>query len=155
MEVVSFVSFLHLLIEKKQAKKALVITTLVFAFIYIGITLLVKDNIIDSIQIGIETIIILIFSFYYLYERMNDTSTLFIYNTYPFWVILGMVLYLSGSFFVYIFADSLSLADREKFWIIPNIFSIIKSILFVIAIIIHATPKKNTLITDLELSRLN
>jgi hypothetical protein len=111
---------------------------------------------IDSIPIGVETIIILIFSFYYLYERMNDTTTLFIYNTYQFWIVLAIVLYLAGSFFIYIFASYLRNNDEiSKYWIITNIFSILKNIFFAIAVYINAKPSKDSIRYDLELRSLN
>ncbi|HUC83420.1 MAG TPA: hypothetical protein VMR70_21085 [Flavisolibacter sp.] len=156
MEFMLFIGFLGFHIKNKKARKVLLYTGICFTVFYISFSALAsnKDSI-DSIQIGIETIIVLLFSYYYLYERMNDTNTLFIYNTYPFWVVIGMVLYLSGSFFVYIFTNFLSADELKKYWIITNIFSILKSILFTVAILIHAKPTRNTLNADLELSSLN
>ncbi|MDQ3277122.1 MAG: hypothetical protein M3Q06_02275, partial [Bacteroidota bacterium] len=112
-------------------------------------------HLIDSIQIGVETIIILIFSYYYLYERMNDTTTLYVYSTFSFWIVIGMVLYLAGSFFIYIFADSLPKADVDKYWIVTNVLSILKNIFFAIAIIVNSKPQKKFPLSDLELSSLN
>ncbi|MGZ4036474.1 MAG: hypothetical protein ACXVPQ_01525 [Bacteroidia bacterium] len=94
---------------------------------------------IDSVPIGIETILILIFSFYYFYEQMQDTTNLFIYTRYPFWIVLGMVLYLSGSFFIYIYSSQLSQEEIRKYWIFTNIFSILKNIFFAIAIVVNAS----------------
>lgn len=151
MEFALFISFLYFHIKSKRAKKILVYVGICFTIFYVTFTAIAGEDVpIDSIQIGIETIIILLFSYYYLYERMNDTSTLFIYNTYPFWVVIGVVLYLSGSFFVYIFTNNLSEDLIRRYWIITNIFSILKSILFAVAILIHAKPSKNTLNSDLD-----
>jgi hypothetical protein len=156
MEFALFISFLHFHTKNTRARKILIYTGICFTIFYFSFTALAGEDVpIDSIQIGIETIIILVFSYYYLYERMNDTNTLFIYNTYQFWVVIGMVLYLSGSFFVYIFTNYLSIEEIKKFWVITNIFSILKSILFTVAILIHAKPTRNTLNSDLELSSLN
>jgi len=156
MEFILFVGVLHINIKKERAKKALVFISVCFTIFYFSFTFLAREGyIFDSIQIGVETILILIFAYYYLYERMNDTSTLFIYNTYPFWIVMAIVLYLSGSFFVYISASSLGYAGIKKYWFITNIFSIVKSILFAIAIAMHSKPAKNNFTSDLELSRLN
>jgi hypothetical protein len=86
---------------------------------------------------------------------MNDTFTLFIYTKPAFWVILGIVLYLAGSFFVYIFASYLTEDELAKYWVITNIFSILKNIFFCIAIYINAHPSKESLKYDLEISSLN
>ena len=153
MEFALFISFLYFHIKSKKAKRILVYTGITYTIFYIVFTTLTSGNPafeFDSLPTGIETIIILLFSYYYLYERMNDTNTLFIYNTYPFWVVIGVVLYLSGSFFVYISTNNLSKEEIKTYWIITNIFSILKSILFAVAILIHAKPTKNTLNSDIE-----
>jgi hypothetical protein len=156
MEFILFVSFLHFHIRRALARKALLIASICFTVFYFAFTAFAGEGLqFDSIQIGVETIIILVFAYYYLYERMNDTNTLFIYNTYPFWIVIGIVLYLSGSFFLYISINSLSNEEIVKYWVITNIFSIIKSILFTIAIVMHAKPTRNKLTSDIELSRLN
>ena len=93
--------------------------------------------------IGFETILILIFSFYYLYEQMNDNQNLFIYSNYSFWVILGFMIYLAGSFFIYIFANQTQ--EAIKYWYFTNIFSILKDLFFIIALLLnaHGTVKKH------------
>ena len=156
MEFILFVGLLHFHIKREEARKAIIITSICFTLFYFSFTFLAsKETSFDSIQTGVETIIILVFAYYYLYERMNDTSTLFIYNTYPFWIIIAIVLYLSGNFFVYISTSSMTDDDIRKYWTITNIFSIVKSILFSIAILMHSKPPNNNLPSDLELSRLN
>jgi hypothetical protein len=147
-------------------KKILVVLGIMYAIFFVAFIFYTKavastdsipedTAIIDSIPIGIETIIVLTFSFYYLYEQMRKTTTIFIYNTYQFWIVLGMVLYLAGSFFIYIFGNYVSIAELRKFWVITNFFSILRSVFFTIAIIQHAKPTKNRLLSDFEVSYLN
>lgn len=144
VETIAFTSFLHIQTCKKIVKRLVLSIGLLFAFMTLLLSIFSENmKLIDSIQIGIETIIILVFSFYYLYERMNDTTTLYIYSNFHFWVILGVVLYLSGSFFIYIFADSLPKNEVEKYWVVTNILSIIKNIFFAIAIVVNSKPPKS------------
>lgn len=112
-------------------------------------------KLVDSVQIGIETIIILGFSFYYLYEKTNDTTTLYIYSTFQFWVVIGMALYLSGSFFIFLFADTLSQKQAQGYWYITNIFSILKSLFFTIAIIVNSKPSKQIPMSEFDFGSLN
>jgi uncharacterized protein (DUF486 family) len=156
VEYILFIAFVYSQLENKTAKSLIVIISVAFTIFFLTYTLLAKAvRGIDSIPIGIEAIIILVFSFYYLYERMNDTTTLFIYNTHQFWIILGIVLYLAGSFFIYIFASHLRNYAIDKYWFITNIFSILKNIFFCIAIYLHAKPSKESVKYNLELSSLN
>jgi hypothetical protein len=166
IEFLLFGSFLHLQLRSNTAKKLLRILSILFTVCYVAFTIYTKSFanissiplnavVIDSIPIGVETIILLPFAFYFLYERTNDTTTLFIYNTYQFWIVLGIVLYLAGSFFIYIFTNYLSPKEVYKYWVITNIFSILRSCFFVLAIINHAKPTKNKLTTDFEVTYLN
>ncbi len=152
-----FAYFIFTLLQSKFVKKYLIVSSIVFFLFFILYTYVLPKNVkyIDSIPIGVETILILIFSFYYLYEQTNDTSSLFIYNKYTFWVILGIVIYLAGSFFIYIFADTIPPKEMKRYWFITNIFSILKNIFFCIAIWINAKPQKDSLKYDFELGSLN
>jgi hypothetical protein len=156
-EINLFLAFIYTQLKNPKVKSLTIIVGILYTIFFLIYTLLLKAvKGIDSIPIGVETIIILGFSFYYLYERMNDTTTLFIYNTYQFWIILGIVLYLAGSFFIYVFASYLrNYDDIKHFWIITNVFSILKNIFFCIAIYIHARPSKESIQYNTELSRLN
>lgn len=99
---------------------------------------------IDSIPIGIETILILLFSFYYLYEEMNDTSNLFVYSKYQFWIVIGFMIYLAGSFFVYIFASGLNNEILNQYWFFTNIFYFLMIILFSISLLVFNKKTRNT-----------
>lgn len=148
-EYLLFAACLFNIIKNRGFRKFIIVASVLFSSFLIFYNLTVKLVAIDSIPIGIETILILIFSFYYFYEQMQDTTNLFIYNKPSFWVILGMVLYLAGSFFIYIYSSQLKVqSEVDKYWIFTNIFSILKNIFFTIAIIVNAnqsvkkTPKK-------------
>ncbi|MBA2498774.1 MAG: hypothetical protein H0V30_03520 [Chitinophagaceae bacterium] len=97
----------------------------------------VEIKTIDTIPIGIETIIILTFSFYFLYERMNEPTTDLIYNDYRFWIVLGMIIYLAGSFFIYIFSDQVDRNLFNKYLSLTYIFYALKNILFTLGILIY------------------
>lgn len=138
-------------------RRFIVYAAIGFVLFFIVYTYVLPHSVkyIDSVPIGVETILLLTFSFYYLYEQTNDTTTMFIYSKSTFWVILGIVLYLAGSFFIYIFADTVDPKEIRHFWFVTNILSILKNIFFCIAIYIHSRPPKEKLSYSVELGRLN
>ena len=73
---------------------------------------------------------------------MNNPKVLFIYNQYQFWIIVGLMLYLSGSFFIYIFANQIPRTEVAKYWFIVDIFLIIKNIFFTIGILAFISQQK-------------
>lgn len=104
-----------------------------------------KYRSVDSVPIGIQTILILIYAFYYFFEQMNNTSNLFIYSRYPFWIITGIMIYLAGSFFIYIFANQIDKKFLLNYWFLTNIFYSLKNLLFALGILFNVNQKKKSL----------
>ena len=156
IEYTLFAWFISTIINNQKAKNAITILSLGFLVFMSCYLLLFKHEKIDSVAIGIESILIMIYSFYYLYEQMNDTTNLFIYSKFEFWIIAGILLYLAGSFFIYIFASQVDSKFLHKYWFLTNTFYIIKNIFFGIGILTflkqskHIPPSKPTLATYLN-----
>ena len=91
-------------------------------------------NKIDAVPIGIETILIFIFIFLFFYSYFNNNTTEYIYNNYCFWISVGILIYLGGSFFLNILANNVS--NITDYWYLTYIAETIKNILFSIAIVI-------------------
>jgi hypothetical protein len=105
-----------------------------------------KNNL-DSIPIGIEAILIFVFIFFFLYEQLIDVKDLPIYVNYFFWIAIGLLIYLGGSLFIYIYANSLSPQEIDRYWFFTYIVETIKNLLFAAAVVIHSKkpkPKKST-----------
>jgi hypothetical protein len=88
----------------------------------------------DSIPIGIETIVLLFYIIYFFYQFSKELSTTYIYNHYAFWISVGVLIYLGGSFFFFILVDHLSNDQREAFGDLTYVTEMIKNILFSVAI---------------------
>lgn len=98
----------------------------------------------DSIPIGIETILTLIYISYFFYESFKTSVDTYIYNHPGFWISIGILLYLGGSFFFYILINDLPKDQIEAFGNMTFIAEIIKNILFCIAIIFfYKSPLKS------------
>ena len=143
VESLFFSIFFYSIIKRPSLKKLIIALTVVFltslsSYFYYVYFIQKAPVALDSIPIGIETLLVFLFSFLYFFEQMNDTSNLFIYNQASFWGVLGILLYLSGSFFIYIFANEITIKELSKYWIITNISSVIKNVFFAIAIFLEA-----------------
>jgi hypothetical protein len=91
----------------------------------------------DSIPIGIETILTLVYISFFFYESFKTSVDSYIYNHHCFWVSIGILLYLGGSFFFYILINDLPANEVKTFGNLTFIAEIIKNILFSIAVIIY------------------
>jgi hypothetical protein len=86
----------------------------------------------DTIPIGLETIFILVFAFYFFYEQLKESVTP-IYDQYFFWIAIGIIVYLCGSFFMYILGNDIPRKQLEEYWFITWIFDTVKNLFFVMA----------------------
>ena len=141
--MIFFSVFFYSVIKNSILRKILIASTAIFSltvavYYYYNYIVLSREPVLDSVPIAIETILIFIFSFIYFFEQLNDTSQLFIYNKPSFWASFGILLYLSGSFFIYILANQIDFRDFGKYWMVTNVASIIKNIFFGIAIYVSA-----------------
>jgi hypothetical protein len=82
---------------------------------------------------------------YYFFDQLKDSNTLLIYSSINFWIVIAFLIYLSGTFFLYIYADSMinDKAFVKQYIIINSSFNILKSILLAIAMLMKPNQKNN------------
>lgn len=139
--------FFSIFIQNKNFKKFIIIAFIAFSAFVIFNYNVANSHKIDSLPIGIETILILIYSFFYLFEQMNIVDETFIYSRAYFWMVIGMMVYLGGSFFIYIFANQVANTKElfellDNYWFLTYVFYIIKNCFFIVGLFLYAKPKK-------------
>lgn len=132
-------------LKNRSAKQIIVWASVVFIVFTTVYNIATNFRSIDSIPIGIETILILLFCFYYLYEQMNDTVSLFIYSKHQFWIIIGIMIYLAGSFFIFILGNVIDTHLLVKYWFVTTIFYAMMIILFAISFFVFDKNSKPTI----------
>jgi hypothetical protein len=141
LEFLSFSYFIYLNLKLPFLRRLILWTSATFILLPI-IFYLTKGNLnFQSLIFSIENIIIIPFCVLYFYEQINKPDTFFIYLSKSFWIILGIIIYMTGTLFVFIYIDSLPPKEGEKYWIINLVFNSIKNILFAIGIYINK-PKE-------------
>lgn len=143
IEYCVFAYFILYNLQKKLPKKMIVYASVAFIAFNIYHTLYSKPRGLDSVPIAIETILIFLYCFYYLYVQMSEIEEIFIYNTYQFWIIIGIMVYLGGSFFIYISANVAPSKTLHQFWFLTYVFYIVKNIFFAIGIFYLGQKSKN------------
>ena len=130
------------IIQKKLVKALIFGLSILFIFFEISYFFVVRFAFIDSIPIGIETILILLYTFYLFFEQFKKIETGYMYNKSWFWFVVGILFYLCSSFFLNILASS-NYALASKYWFLTWIFETVKNILFVIGIVFLAKKEDN------------
>lgn len=145
VEGLSFMTIFYTIISSTKIKK--IIPILVSIFLIISLFDLSQTNAesFDSLPTVVECLILIALSIFYFYEQLTDSSSLFLYNTANFWIIVGVILFFSGSFFVFIYAQNNAHLPgfNTTFKLIMGISSLIENILFLIAFIIAKNESKS------------
>jgi hypothetical protein len=143
--VVEFTFFsivLYTLIVNSAIKKAIVLISFLFIISCIFIYFTSSNSPFDAIAASLEAVIIITFTIYYLYEQNNKPEITFIYLSYTFWITFAFLIYLSGTFFLFIQSSSLPEETISNFWGINLVCNILKNILFAVAFSMQKTDSK-------------
>jgi hypothetical protein len=143
LEYLAFTFIFWSNIKNDLFKKFIIAVSILFFVFQIFFALTTSIKRLDSIPVGIETIFIFIYIFYFFYEFSKNTKDTFIYNHFCFWIAVGILIYLGGSFFFYILINNLNQNEVEKFGNMTYIAEIIKNLLFVFALIIYKRSPSN------------
>jgi hypothetical protein len=137
IEYIFFTAMISFNIKNRKIRFSILILSVCFFIFQIFYYRDVKTPMtIDSVPIGIESILIIVYSFYFFFEQLKKTETL-IYENFFFWVSIGMILYLSGTFFIYLLSNTMSSKELHEYWFITYVFDIIKNTFFVISLLIY------------------
>ncbi|KIC89383.1 hypothetical protein [Flavihumibacter sp. ZG627] len=145
VEFLFFSAFFLLIIKNKSNRKAiyfgisifLIVSLIDFFFLFKGTQ---NQNIFSTIPISISAITLIIFSILYLFEQIQNPEVSFIYSKSNFWIVVGIMLYFAGTFFLFLQFSELSSQEQYSYWIINWVCIILKNILFSIAFYL---PKEN------------
>lgn len=140
-----FSLFIYLSVKTSLFKKLILSISPLFYFFVIVLYLRSSNNLIDSLSITFESLLIITYCIFYFFEEINKPETTFIYSSYRFWIVTSILIYLTGTFFFFMQGDSLSDTDWDNWKAINHLCTIFKNILFGIGFIMS---KKNTYTYD-------
>ena len=92
----------------------------------------------DSVPIGIETILMFIYIAFYFYNYFKIGTDRYIYHVPTFWIAIGILIYLGGTFFFNILINHVDQQQYKTFWHLTYVPEILKNVLFSVSIFIFA-----------------
>ena len=137
-EYLFFTGIFWFAIKNNRARKALIILSFSFSIFQIVYFFAEKFKRIDSLPIGIETILILVYIFYFFFEQLKEPKDKHLSESHYFWAVTGILIYLSGSFFMNILANAMEKDKILKYWFLTYIADIIKNIFLALGLLVLA-----------------
>jgi len=99
---------------------------------------------VDSVPSGLTALIFFIYCIYYLFEKVKDISSPFLYDFPEFWIVVSIIIYAAGTFFPFINAQTYlhSPGFWEDYELIHSALYIIRNLLFCVAILVNPKNAK-------------
>ncbi len=137
-EYTTFALILYFSIENKKFRRLNIYLSVIYLIFLVTYYLTTHIKRLDTIPIGVETILIFIFIFYYFFQYFKNVNDSTGYNNPLFWIIVGILVYLGSTFFFNILADSVNREQIHNYWYFTYIGDILKNILLSIGVILYA-----------------
>jgi len=122
------------------SKKAITILIISFTILSILNVLFFENlNEFNTLARAVEALLLIIISLMYFYSLLRDLSEKYLEQSPLFWVATSILIYFSGSFFIFIYGNYIMPSAKLSltFWAIHALFSILKYILFTVALWIN------------------
>ncbi|MBS1760977.1 MAG: hypothetical protein JST23_12725 [Bacteroidetes bacterium] len=142
IEFLVFGVLLYKLIVKPVFKKIIAVSIILFFIFQVFYIFTEQPQRLDSVPIGIETILMFIFVLFFFYERFQDVTGEPIYFHHGFWLSFGMLIYLGASFFFYLLISHLDEKQQGTYGLITYVADITKNLLFVLALFVALSNER-------------
>ncbi len=146
-EFTAFALFFYYILKKSVLRNVIRLVTFVFPLFAVVNLILIKNNNsqFDTFPVVFQAICIMALCVIYFFDQIREPKTLFIYTTFEFWAVTGILVYLSGTFFIYMFTYSMTDEELDRYWFINYIFNIIKNLFLALAFYVKSRKTKSDL----------
>ena len=146
VEYCLFCWFFYQIIINKRLKKIIPFSIALFIIFSISFYLLLpKSTSFSSPTAGTESVLIIAMCMYYFFDQLKQPNTLMIYSSINFWIIISFLIYLAGTFFLNIYADTM-LSNKtflNQYILINSSFNILKNLLLCVAMMMKPDKKND------------
>ena len=143
LEYSTFALFFSFLLQKIIFRNVLRLSIIPFILLSVY-DLFINKFRFNSLTLQLEFLVFIIVLIFFFFEKMNTIINFPIYQSVSFWICVGMLIYFSGNFFIFL----LSTYSKEKSFlqqvsIIYSIVTIIKNILFSSSLFANEQPENS------------
>ncbi len=142
IETIILIYFFSKCIPEIFKFKYAIILSSAFSILWLLNNLKMNFATVEPISYVLEVIIIMVLSTIFFYRQTNMPKMLFVYESSFFWIVIGQFIYLTGTLFLYLYWHKLSKEDQIKYYYLNDVFSVIRSVLLSIAMIIKEKQDK-------------
>lgn len=141
IEFTLFSAYFHSIYKANRPKNFLVFGFILFIAVATYNVFFDKKHRFDSLPTAVESILIILYSLFYFNEQLRIPETSFIYSTKTFWIVISILLYLAGTFILFVCIAYMTEKEQITYWPIASIANITKNILLSVAFMLRIQTK--------------
>lgn len=143
LEFLFFSFYLSRIIVSPSGRKVLFSLSFIYIFFVLVYIVVKKGSTgFDTLPASVESLVILVFCITFFFEQIKNPKTMFLYNEKSFWIVTGLLIYVAGTFFLFIQSSFFSKSELRQYWILSQVGNILKNLLFAVAFFIK--PNSHT-----------
>lgn len=123
-------------IEIGKKRLILFTGTGLIAFLIINSVILGDIYRFNTIGRSVVALVIILYCIFYYHNLFQSQKEIFIERSGTFWVVSGILIYFSGSFFSFMLYEKIMIVDKSSVWVYHNIANFLKNILFSIGFLL-------------------
>ncbi len=119
-------------------KSLIALSPLFLAFCFYDMAVLEGWHVLNALSLGLSSLLMLVLILVLLFETSHDLSLTFMEESPLFWILIGLLLYFAGTFFLYIFVNQMITADLQaasRLWVLNTFSLLVRNILFTVGIL--------------------
>jgi len=135
-------------INSLVVKKIMAIAPFLFFAFSVYDFIISKPGNFSFVPLAVECLILIIYIIYFFFEKIQINTSIPLYTTYIFWFAVAFILYSSGNFFLFLYSNAFSSAERKsivfnnQYTLIYSTFTVLKNVFLCIGILLTQKKKK-------------
>lgn len=153
MELSFFSFFFYHQLERPAFKKLIIAAAITFWIYILWFSEESWGSLFDSVPTTIESIIIISYCILFFFQEIKKPPTDYMYSKTDFWIVSALFLYMSGNFYIYMYAAN-SMLEQEFlkiYMIIHGIFYSIRNMIFSMIMFLPQIRKTDNIASSKEL----
>ena len=143
IETIWLMVFFQYIFKKKVLTIIIISSGILFFIFWLIMFIRHGNNKYMELLTAYEALAIIVLSVYYFYVQLKKSENSFLYLHHTFWIVSAYLIYTAGTFFLFLFQNSLTHEDQKNYFLLNSIFIIIKTALITVGMITKNANKNN------------
>lgn len=142
VETTALLYYFFLLIKFRQAKFYFLITFIVFFIVWSFQFYHTGNSTFNDSAVTLEYSLVICLGILFFYRQINSMDTQVPYQTAHFWIVSAYLLYIAGTFFLFLLINDMTPQEQAEYYVLNYVFLLVKTLMLSVAMLMKPRPEK-------------